>query len=77
MKRTLKMMITMFVFIAGVVMTGITAEAANTIVPLKEGKWTVNSQHKIGGDYYYKITAPATGLVKVYVEEGLVKKIMM
>lgn len=64
----------MFVFVMAIAMTGITAEAADSNKTLTQGKWMTGTYHEASGYHYYKITAPATGLVRIYVQSGLVKK---
>ena len=74
MKKSLKMLVAMFVFVMAIAMTGITAEAADSNKTLTQGKWMTGTYHESTGYRYYKITAPATGLVRIYVQAGLVKK---
>lgn len=70
MKKTLKIFVTMFIFVMAFVMTGITSEAATKT--LTNGKWTTGTYNRSSYDYY-KIVAPSTGYCRIMVDAGLVK----
>lgn len=72
MKKTLKLLIALFIFAVAFTFTAIPSEAASKTVTLKENKWTTGTYNL--GYNYYKVVAPATGFCHIYVQSGLVIK---